>query len=94
MGYESNPRSNAKRKIQKYKELVQQLKNDYFGNLSISALNIYDKSTTEFIDMMKMLKFDKKNDKLHHKENYQHCYPNVIIISSVGGTKNGPILNL
>ena len=64
VGYESNLRSNAERKKQKYRELVQQLKNDYekvnFVNLSISALGIYDKSTTEFIDMMKILKFDKR----------------------------------
>ena len=55
VGYESNLRSNADRK---------QLKNDYekvkFINLSLSALGIYDKTTTEFIDMMKMLKFDKR----------------------------------
>ena len=53
VGYESNLRSNAERKKQKYRELVQQLKNDYekvnFVNLSISALG-----------MMKMLKFDKR----------------------------------
>ena len=64
VGYESNLRTNAERKKQKYRELVQQLTNDYekvnFVNLSISALGIYDKSTTEFIDMMKMLKFDKR----------------------------------
>ena len=29
-------------------------------NLSISTLGIYVKSTTEYIDMMKMLKFDKR----------------------------------
>ena len=29
-------------------------------NLLISALGIYVKSTTEYIDMMKMLKFDKR----------------------------------
>ena len=66
VGYKSNLRSNAGRKEQKYRELVQQLKNDYekvnFVNISINALGIYDKSSTEFIDMMKMLKFDK----LHH----------------------------
>ena len=59
VGYESNLRSNAERKKQKYRELVQQLTNDYekvnFLNLSISALSIYGKTTTEFIDMMKML---------------------------------------
>ena len=64
VGYESNLRSNAERKKQKYRELVQQLTNEYekvnFVNLSISALGIYDKSTTEFIDMMKKLKFDKR----------------------------------
>ena len=62
--YESNLRNNAERKKQKYIELVKQLKNDYekvnFVNLSIGALGIYDKSTTEFIDMMEMLKFDKR----------------------------------
>ena len=55
----------AERKKQKYRELTQQLKNDYdkvnFVNLSISALGIYDKSTTDFIDMMKTLKFDKRS---------------------------------
>ena len=64
VGYEFNLRSNAERKKQKYRELVQQLKNDYekvnFVNLSISALGMYHKSTTEFIDMMKMSKFDKR----------------------------------
>ena len=50
MGYESNLECNTERKKQKYKELVQQLKNEYdkvnFVDLSISALGIYDKSTT------------------------------------------------
>ena len=72
VGYESNLRSNAERKKQKYRELVQQLKNDYekanFVNLSISAWGIYDKSTTEFIDMMKMLKFDKRTANYTIKE--------------------------
>ena len=65
VGYESNLGSNAERKKQKYRELEQQLKNKYdkvnFVNLSISALGIYDKSTTDFIDMMKTLKFDKRS---------------------------------
>ena len=47
----------------KYRGLVQQLENDYdkvnFVNLSIGALGVYDKSTTDFIDMMKTLKFGK-----------------------------------
>ena len=63
VGYESNLRSNAEKKKQKYWELAQQLKNDYdkvnFVNLSISALDIYDKSTTDFITMIKTLKFEK-----------------------------------
>ena len=46
VGYESKLGSNAERKKQKYRELAQQLKNDYdkanFVNLSISALGIYD----------------------------------------------------
>ena len=65
LGYESNLGNNAERKKQKYRELTQQLKNDYdkinFVNLSISALDIYDKNTTDFIGMMKTLKFDKRS---------------------------------
>ena len=65
VGCESNLGNKAERKKQKYWELTQQLKNDYdkinFVNLSISTLGIYDKSTTDFIDMMKTLKFDKRS---------------------------------
>ena len=64
VGYESNLRRNTRRKKQLYRELVQQINNDYekvnFVNLSISALGTYDKSTADFIDMMKMLKFDTR----------------------------------
>jgi len=64
VGYECNLRSNAERKKETYREMVQQLKKDYekvnFANLLISTLGIYDKSTTEFNDMTKMLKFDKR----------------------------------
>ena len=91
MGYESNLGNNAERKKQKYRELTQQLKYDYdkinFVNLSISALGIYDKSTTDFIDMMKMLKFDKRSTNYMIKKI-------ISIASSVDGTKNGQILNL
>ena len=60
--YESNLGSNAERKKQQYRELEQQLKQKAnFVNLSISALGIYDKSTTDFIDMMKTFKFDNKS---------------------------------
>jgi len=81
----------------KNEELVQQLENDYekvkFVSFSIIALGIYGKSTTEFIDMMKMLKFDKRTrnytiKKLPALLSERH------IISSVDGTKNGQILNL
>ena len=65
MGYVSNLGSNAERKKQKYRGLVQQLKNDYekvnFVNPSRSALGIYEKSTTDFVDMMKTLKSDKRS---------------------------------
>ena len=66
MGYGSNLGSNAKRKKQKkYRELVQQLKSEHdkvnFVNLSISALGIYDKSTTDFTDKMKTLKLDGRS---------------------------------
>ena len=65
VGYESNLVSNAERKKQKYRELAQQLKNDYdkvnFVNLSTSALGIYDKNTTNLVDMMKTLKFDRRS---------------------------------
>ena len=56
VGYKSNLRSNAKRK-KKHRELVQQLKKDNnkvnFINLLISTWGMYDKSTNDFIHMMK-----------------------------------------
>ena len=65
VGYESNLGSNAERKKQKCRELVQQLKNDYekvnLVSLLISALETFGKSTTSFISMMKTLKCDKRS---------------------------------
>ena len=64
VGYESNLRCNPERKKQKYGGTGAATKNDYdkvnFVNHLIGALGIHDKSTTEFIDMMKMWKFDKR----------------------------------
>ena len=52
MGFESNLRTNAERKAQKYRDLVLQQSNKYanvkFINLSMSALGIFDKSTSDF----------------------------------------------
>jgi len=50
---------NANRKKLKYLELVNQLKDNYrlvkFVNLSMSSLGLFDKSSSDFIDMMKDL---------------------------------------
>ena len=62
MGFESNLRTNAERKAQKYRDLALQQSNKYanvkFINLSMSALGIFDKSTSDFLDMLIDLRFD------------------------------------
>ena len=62
MAFESSLRTNAERKAQKYKDLVQQQSNKYkkakFINLSMGALGIFDKRTFDFLDMVTALQFD------------------------------------
>ena len=62
MGCESNLRTNAERKSQKYGDLVLHQSNKYpkvkFINLSMSALGILDKYTSDFLDMLTHLQFD------------------------------------
>ena len=62
VGFESNLSTNAERKAQKYRDLVLQQSNKYanvkFINLSMSALGIFDKSTSDFLDMLTDLHFD------------------------------------
>ena len=52
----------AERKAQKYRDLVLQQSNKYanvkFINLSMSALGIFDKGTSDFLDMLTDLHFD------------------------------------
>ena len=59
VGFESNLPKNANRKKLKYLEVLNQLKDNYrlvkFFNLSMSSLGLFDKSSSEFIDMMKDL---------------------------------------
>ena len=62
VGFESNLSTNAERKAQKYRDLVLQQSHKYanvkFINLSMSALGIFDKSTSDFLDMLTDLHFD------------------------------------
>ena len=62
VGFESNLRTNPERKAQKYRDLVLQQSNEYanvkFINLSMSALGIFDKGTSDFLDMLTGLQFD------------------------------------
>ena len=62
MGFESNLRPNAERKAQKYRDLVLQQSNKYsnvkFIKLSMNALGIFDKCTSDFLDMLTHLQFD------------------------------------
>ena len=62
MGFESNLRTNAERKAQKYRDLVLQQSNKYanvkFINLSMNVLGIFDKGTSDFLDMLTDLQFD------------------------------------
>jgi len=61
VGFESNLRTNAKRKAQKYRDLVLQQSNKYsnvkFIKLSMNALGIFDKCTSDFLDMQTDLQF-------------------------------------
>ena len=54
--------TNAERKAQKYRDLVLQQSHKYanvkFINLSMSALGIFDKGTSDFLDMLTDLHFD------------------------------------
>ena len=62
VGFESNLSTNAERKAQKYRDLVLQQSNKYanvkFINRSMSALGIFDKGTSDFLDMLTDLHFD------------------------------------
>ena len=62
MGFESSLWTNAETKAQKYKDLVLQKSNIYanvkFINLSMSALGILDRCTSDFLDMLTDLQFD------------------------------------
>ena len=61
VGFECNLRTNAERKAQMYRDLVLQQSNKYtnvkFINLSMSALDILDKCTSDFLDMQTDLQF-------------------------------------
>ena len=60
--FESNLRTNVKRKAQKYRDLVLQQSSKYtnvkFINMSMRALGIFDKCTSDFIYMLTDLQFD------------------------------------
>ena len=62
VGFESNLKTNAERKVQKYRDLVQQQSNKYKNvkliNLSMSNLGILDKCASDFLDMLTALQFD------------------------------------
>jgi len=62
VGFESNLGTNAERKAQTYRDLVLQQSDKHtnvkFINLSMSALGILDKCTSEFFDMLTDLQFD------------------------------------
>ena len=61
-GFKSNIRSNADRKAQKCRDLVQQQSNKYanikFISMSMSALGIFDNCTYDFLDLLTDLEYD------------------------------------
>ena len=67
VGHETNLEKNLLRKQTKYKELFSSNNNDFknisFINLSISALGIFSKESTTFLDMLADLGFDDKTSK-------------------------------
>ena len=62
VGFESNIRTNAERKAQKYRDLIQQQSNKYanikFVDLLMSALGIFDSCASDFVDMLTDLDYD------------------------------------
>ena len=67
VGYETNLRNNVNRKYSKYKDMIMEQKKNYhavkFINLSISALGVFDKESSGFIDMYMLEHFNL--DKAH-----------------------------
>ncbi|CAB4024715.1 Hypothetical predicted protein [Paramuricea clavata] len=63
VGYETNLRNNVNRKYSKYKDMIMEQKKNYhavnFINLSISALGVFDKESSGFIDMLEHFNLDK-----------------------------------
>ena len=62
VGFQYNLRTNAERKAQRYRNLLLQQSNKYgnvkFINLLMSALGIFDKGASDFLDMLTDLQFD------------------------------------
>ena len=56
VGFESNLRNNANRKMTKYKDLAEKKKEQYnnvkFVNLSISTLGVFDEALKGFLDIL------------------------------------------
>ena len=63
VGYETNLRNNIQRKYSKYKEMIIEQKKKFrpvkFINLSISALGVFEKESSDFIQMLEHLNSDK-----------------------------------
>ena len=63
VGYETNLRNDVNRKYSKYKDMIMEQKKNYhavnFINLSISALGVFDKESSGFIDMLEHFNLDK-----------------------------------
>ena len=67
VGYETNLRNNIQRKYSKYKEMIIEQKKKFhpvkFINLSISALGVFEKESSAFIQMLEHLNSDKASVK-------------------------------
>ena len=67
VGYETNLRNNIDRKHSKYKVLIQEQKKKFpsvtFINLSISALGVFDKESTNFLNMLDRMGLDDSHVK-------------------------------
>ena len=67
VGFESNLKSNSNRKKLRYKQLIIEQKRNYnaveFINLSISALGVFAKECSPYLDMLDDLGFDEKHKK-------------------------------
>ncbi|CAB4032436.1 Hypothetical predicted protein [Paramuricea clavata] len=89
VGYETNLRNDVNRKYFKYKDMIMEQKKNYHAvnsiNLSISALGVFDKESSGFIDMLEHFNLDKAH---YHESFHIHIQLFMVIRSEQTSEKH------